>query len=204
MAPFDLKFCSSFINWTIKPRLGLTFLVCLICLRVFTRDHFLFIIKAAASIVADRLRPTRQLMTTRPPGAARALEMKSAAGWKYGEMLAAETSSTWNWNISTPRLVSFSPGSQTSLVAVLMMWVTPSSLMYWTFFTVFPLARMRRGITSSQSNPTSSLWARERGWVRPGNGLETSQQTVKISSRTSPAASYWYHTIKFSNWYKEK
>ena len=82
MAPLDLKLCSSFINWIINPRLGLTFLVSLICLRVFTRDQFLLIMSAAVSTVADRLSPTRQLITTRPPEAARALEMKSAAGWK--------------------------------------------------------------------------------------------------------------------------
>ena len=41
----------------------MTFLVCLICLRVFTRDQFLLIIIAAVNTVADRLSPTRQLMT---------------------------------------------------------------------------------------------------------------------------------------------
>ena len=82
MAPFDLRFCSSFINWMINPRLGLTFLVCLISLRVLRRDQFWLIIMAAVRTVADLLRPTRQLMRTRPPGAARPLEMKSAAGWK--------------------------------------------------------------------------------------------------------------------------
>ena len=82
MAPFDLRLCSSFINWMINPRLGLTFLVCLISLRVLRRDQFWLIIMAAVRTVADRLRPTRQLMRTRPPGAARPPEMKSAAGWK--------------------------------------------------------------------------------------------------------------------------
>ena len=146
ITPLLLKSLSRFSNWTMNPRLGFTGRDCRNFFRLLAIVHLLLIMAAAVTMVADLLRPTKQFTITSPPDTL-ASAMNLAAATKYAAMLAVVTSSTWNWNSLRPRFDSFSVGSQTSLAAVLMMWVTPSSLMKGRFLTVFPLARINRGMT---------------------------------------------------------
>ena len=125
-SPLFFSFCSRLSNWTMKPRFGLTGRLCLSFFRLLARLQWLLIIREAVRTVADLEKPTKQLTKIRPPSL-RALARKAATAGKYAAILAPGTSSTWNWKMSSPRLVSFSTGSQTSLEAVLMMWVTPRS-----------------------------------------------------------------------------